>query len=92
MFSRAGQPTSLHRDTIYAGGVREGTMLFDWLLPHFRPLPLLPTNKLCLSGADSGVWACVLFRTPWAPPTDSSMRLGISPATTAPTGFYSQRF
>ena len=39
-----------------------------------------------------GGWVCVHSWTPWVPPTDSSVRLGVSPATTTPTGFYSQRF
>ena len=38
------------------------------------------------------VWACVHSRTPWTPPTDSSVRLGVSPDTATATYFYSQRF
>ena len=39
-----------------------------------------------------GDWACVLFRTLWVSPTNSPVRLGVSPAATAPTDFYSQKF
>ena len=39
-----------------------------------------------------GVWACVSFRTLWVSPTNSSVRLGVSPTATTPTGLRSQRF
>ena len=35
---------------------------------------------------------CVHFRTLWASPRDSPVRLGVSPITTTPTDFSSQRF
>ena len=63
------------------------------LSPHFQSLPTLPTCELGSSGAYSlGGWACVCSRTPWAPPVDSPVRLGVSPTTAPPTAFYSQRF
>ena len=39
-----------------------------------------------------GGWVCVWSRTPWAPPKDSPVRLGIPLTTTNPTGFYTQMF
>ena len=39
-----------------------------------------------------GGWFCVHSRTLCISPTNSPVRLGISPATTILTGFYSQRF
>ena len=38
------------------------------------------------------VWACVHSRAPWAPLTDSPMRLAVSPTTATPADCYSQRF
>ena len=39
-----------------------------------------------------GGWVCVHSRTLWVSPTNSPMRLGVSHATSTPTGFFSQRF
>ena len=39
-----------------------------------------------------GWWVCVHSRTLWVSPTNSPMRLGVSHATSTPTGFFSQRF
>ena len=39
-----------------------------------------------------GGWVCVCSRTLWVSPTNSSMRLGVSPTAATTTGFYSQRF
>ena len=39
-----------------------------------------------------GVWLCVNSRTLLVSPMNSSVRLGVSLATSTPTGFYSQRF
>ena len=36
--------------------------------------------------------ACVHSRILWVSPTDSPVRLGVSPTATTPTDFYSQRF
>ena len=36
-----------------------------------------------------GGWVCVCSRTPWVPPMDSAVRLGVSAAAVTPTGFYS---
>ena len=64
------------------------------LSASFQSLPLLPTSKLGPSGADSclGGWVCVCFRTLWVSPTNSSVRLGVSPTTSTPTGVLNQRF
>ena len=39
-----------------------------------------------------GGWVCVCSRTLWVSPTNSPVRLEVSPAAVNPTGFYSQRF
>ena len=39
-----------------------------------------------------GGWACVHSRTLRVSPTNSLVRLGVSPTATIPIGFYSQRF
>ena len=40
-----------------------------------------------------GGWACACSRTLWVSPTNSPVKLGVSPAAAStPTGFYSQRF
>ena len=59
MFNRVGQSTSLSRDAVCGGGVREGTMLLAPLSDGFQSLPPLPTIKLGPSGADSRVGAFV---------------------------------
>ena len=52
----------------------------------------LPTSKLCpFRCRFPWGWACVLSRILWASPTDSPVRLGVSPTSTTPTGYYSQR-
>ena len=55
MFTRVGQPTSLLCDAVCGGGVQEGTVVLALLSACFKLLPLLPTIKLGLSGADSWV-------------------------------------
>ena len=40
----------------------------------------------------SGHWVCVHSRTLWVSPTNSPLRLGVSPAATILSGFYSQMF
>ena len=89
----ARQPTSLDCGAVCGAGVREGTMLLAWVSPSFQSFPSLPTSRLypfrcCfLDGC-----ACVSSRVPWALPVDSPVRLGVSPATATPSGFYCQRF
>ena len=59
-----------------------------------QSFPPLPTIKLGPSGADfpSG-WACVCTRTLWVSPTNSPVRLGVSPAAAStPTDVFSQLF
>ena len=55
MFTRVWQPTSLLCDAVCGGGVQEGTVVLALLSACFKLLPLLPTIKLGLSGADSWV-------------------------------------
>ena len=38
-----------------------------------------------------GEWVCVHSRTLWVSPTNSPVRLGVFPAASTPTGFFSQR-
>ena len=55
----------------------------------------LPTIKLGPSGAGSrvGGWACACSRPLWVSPTNSPVRLGVSPAAAlTPTGVFNQRF
>ena len=65
------------------GGVQEGTMLLGHLSTGFQSLPSLPTSKLGPSGAGSQVGGF---------PTNSPVRLGVSPTASAPTGVFNQRF
>ena len=60
----------------------------------FQSLPLLPTIKLGTSGAASQVGEfCVHSGTLWVSPTNSPVRLGVSPAAaSAPTGVFNQWF
>ena len=77
------------------GGGREGAMAHAPLSAVLQSLPLLPTIKLGPSSADSrvGGWVCVCSGTLWVSPTNSSVRLGVSPAAAStPTGVFSQRF
>ena len=62
--------------------------------PGFQSLPLLPTIKLGPSGADSRVGgACARSRPLWVSPTNSPVRLGVSPAAAStPMGVFTQRF
>ena len=67
-------------------------MLPAELSARFQSLPLLPTRKLDMSGADFRVYGCVHSRTLWVPPTNSPVRPGVSPDASTLTGFFSQRF
>ena len=55
MLTSAVQLMSLHSDAVCGGGVQEGTVVLALLSACFKLLPLLPTIKLGLSGADSWV-------------------------------------
>ena len=59
------------------------------LLAGFQSLSLLPTSKLGPSGADSQVGGFVYVLGPCGSPTNSPVRLGVSPAAAKPTGFFS---
>ena len=62
-------------------------------LTSFQSLPPLPTSKLGPSAADAQVSGFfVPSRTLWVSPRNSPARLGVSPATTTLTRFFSQRF
>ena len=67
-------------------------MLLAQLLASFQSLPPLHTSKLGPSGAYSQVGGFVCPRTLRVSPINSPVRQGVSPATSTPTGFFSQRF
>ena len=58
----------------------------------FQPLPPPPTIKLGPSSADSRVGGLVHALGPCGSPTNSPVRLGVSPAASTPTGVFNQRF
>ena len=79
---------SLRCDVVCGEGVREGTMALALLSAGFHSFPPLPTSKVGPSGADSCGWVCVRSWTLWVSPTNSPVRLGVSPtATSTPKGF-----
>ena len=57
-----------------------------------QSLPPLPTSKLGPSGAESQVGGFVYVLGPCGSPTNSPVRLGVSPASSTPTGVFSQKF
>ena len=62
-------------------------------LACFQSLPTLPTSKSGPSGDDSWVGGFVyILGFLWVSPTNSPVKLGFSPATATPTGFYFQSF
>ena len=70
-------------------------MALSPLSARFQSLPLQPTIKLGPSSADSlvGGWACARSRPLWVSPTNSPVRLGVSPAAAStPMGVFIQRF
>ena len=77
---------------ICGGGVQEGTMSLAQLSASFQAPPLPPTGKLALLVLIPGWVSLCIFRTLWISPTNSPVRLEVSPATSAPTGFFSQKF
>ena len=73
---------------------REQCHLFCFL-PVFSHFPHYPqANWALLMPIHGGGWeACVRSRTLWVSPTNSPVRLGVSPAATStPTGVFNQRF
>ena len=64
MFARAGHPTSLRCVAVGGGGDWEGTVTLALLWADFQSLPLLPTIKLGLSGADFLVGGLVYILGP----------------------------
>ena len=95
MFTRVGQPMSLHCDPVCGGGVREGTVLLAPLSAGFQSLPPPTTHNQiepfwCWF---PGGWVCIYSRTQWVSSMNSPVRLGVSlTATSTPTGVFSQRF
>ena len=68
-------------------------MAFAPLSASFQSLPLLPTVKSGPSGAASWVDGFVYVLGPWVSPTNSPVRLGVSPAAAStPTGVFNQWF
>ena len=62
------------------------------LSASFQSLPQVPTIKLGPSGAASQVSGFVYILGPCGSPTNSPVRLGVSPAASTPTGVFSQWF
>ena len=92
MFTRVGQPMSLHCDSVCRGGVHKGTVLLAPLSAGFQSLSLLPTSKLGPSGADSQVCGFVYLLGPCGSPVNSRVRLRVSPtAALTPTGNFSPK-
>ena len=59
----------------------------------FQSLPPLPTIKMGPSSADSRMGGLVHAVGPWVSPTNSPVRLGVSPAAASTlTGVFNQRF
>ena len=68
-------------------------MALALLSAGFQSLPPLHTGKVGPSGADSWVAGFVYIVGPCGSlQTNSPVRLGVSPVTVTPIGFYSQRF
>ena len=95
MFTRVGYCWSLHCDAVCGGVVREGAMaLAQSALCCFSVTPSTTHKQIgpfwcCfLSG-----WACVCSRSLWISPTNSPVRLRVSPpAALIPTGVSKQWF
>ena len=89
---QGGATHSLHCGAVCGGGVQEGTIRLVWLSAGFQSLTPVPTSRLGPSGGDSLVCGLVyISRTLWDSPTNSPVRLGVSPTAEMPTGSYSQR-
>ena len=84
---------SLNSGAVCGEGVWEGIMLLAWLSPYFQSLPSLPTSGSCPFRCwFLGGWACVHSSIPWASPTDSLVRLGVSPTATTSQVFTTRGF
>ena len=92
MFTRAGQPSScILMLYVGEGSKREQCCLLCSLLV-FSHFPCYPQANWALLVPITS-WACTCSGTLWVSPTNSPVRLGVSPAATStPTGVFSQRF
>ena len=84
---------SLCCDAVCGRGVWEGTVLLAWVLVEL--LVTSPTTHKQIGPFwcwFPGGWVCVHSRTLCVSPTNSPVRLGVSPTAATPTGFFSQRF
>ena len=76
--------------------VGEGSEREHWYLfgsrPVFSHFPHYPQVNWAFSCWFPAGWVCVHSRTLWVSPVNSPARLGVSPTTTTPIGFFSQRF
>ena len=92
MFTRAGQPTWLRCDAVCGGRGPRGNSATCSILCCFSVTSPATHNQIgrfwCWF---PGGWVCVHSRTLWISPTNSPVRLGVSPAASAPTGVFSQR-
>ena len=77
--------------------VGEGSDREQWCLLHslldFSHFPCYPQSNWALLVLLPSVWVCVHSRTLWVSPTNSPVRLGVSPAAAStPMGVFTQRF
>ena len=89
-----GQPIWLRCGAECGGGVWEGTvpLALCWLSVTSAAIHKQIGPFWCWFPGWVGGWFCVCSGPPWVSPTNSPVRLGVSPTTANPTDFYSQRF
>ena len=87
------QPTWLHCDAVHGGGVRGSNGSRSTLCQLSVTLPATHNQIGPFWCRFPGGWVCVCSGTLWVSPTNSPVRLGVSPAAAStPTGVFSQRF
>ena len=89
---RVGQPTLLCCGAVCGGGVWEGTMMLVQLCCQLSVTSATHKQIGPFWCWFPGGWVCVCVRTLWVSPMNSPVSLGVYPAVSALTGFFSQRF
>ena len=78
---------------LYVGEGPRGSNGARSTLPVFSHSPRYPQSNWAPLVLLPGGWACAHPRPLWVSPTNSPVRLGVSPAATStPTGVFTQRF
>ena len=77
---------------MWGRGQRRNKAVCSALIPLLVTSPASQKRIMPIWCRFPGRWICVYSRTPWVPPMDPPVRLGVSPTPTTPTGFYSQTF